>query len=115
MNKIGNKEYALKRILLLLPLMLSASHSLAAADIKLNAEGKKLYQQLLHAADTNNCETVIITGFQFKQGYSAYLDSHPEANEKTEASIGKCIDALSAQDIPVKPASSLGIAESDGQ
>ena len=101
----------MKHILLLLPMMLSASLSLAAADVELNAEGKKLYQQLLHAADTNDCETVIITGFQFKQGYSAYLEAHPEAKEKTESSIGKCIDALNAQDIPVKPAASLGIAE----
>ena len=101
----------MKRILLFLPLMLSASLCLAATDIELNAEGKKLYQQLLHAADANDCEAVIISGFQFKQGYSAYLDSHPEANEKIESSIGKCIDVLNAQDIPVKPASSLGIAE----
>lgn len=111
MNKIGNKEYALKQIVLLLSLMLPASLSFAAADVELNAEGKKLYQQLVNAAAANDCEMVIITGFQFKQGYSAYLEAHPETNEKTEASIDKCINTLKVQDIPVKPASSLGIAE----
>ncbi len=108
---MGKKEYALKRILLLLPLMLSASHGLAAADVKLNADGKKLYQQLLHAADNNDCETVIITGFQFKQGYSSYLEAHPKTNDKTESRISKCVDEISAQSIPVKSPSSLGIAE----
>ena len=98
-------------LLLLLPLILSASLATAEAASELDAKGKDLYQQLVHAADTGDCETVIIKGFQFKQGYSAYLETHPEANNKTESNIGKCIDTLSAQDIPVKPASSLGIAE----
>jgi hypothetical protein len=99
------------KLILLLPLILSASLGLAEAASELDAEGKKLYQQLVHAADTGDCETVIITGFQFKQGYLAYLDSHPEANEKTESSIGKCVDKMSAQSIPVKSSASLGIAE----
>ena len=101
----------MKRFLLLLPLMLSAPFFIAEAASELDAKGKELYQQLLHAADANDCETVIITGFQLKQSYSAYLETHPEANDKTESIIGKCINSMSAQDIPVKPASSLGIAE----
>lgn len=101
----------MKRLLLLLPLILSASLTPAEAASELDAKGKKLYQQLLHAADANDCETVIISGFQFKQSYSAYLETHPEANNKTESSIGKCIDTMSAQNILVKPASSLGISE----
>jgi hypothetical protein len=104
-----------KRFLLLLSLMLSAPFFVAEAASELDANGKELYQQLVHAADSNDCETVIIKGFQFKQSYSAYLEAHPKASEKTEASIGKCIDTMQAQDIPVKPASSIGIAESSGQ
>lgn len=105
----------MKRFLLLFPLMLSAPFFIAEAASELDANGKELYQQLVQAADSNDCETVIIKGFQFKQSYSPYLETHPEANEKTELSIGKCIDAMQAEDIPVKPASSLGIAEPSGQ
>jgi hypothetical protein len=105
----------LKQLLLLLPLMLSAPFFIAEAASELDAKGKELYQQLLLAADSNDCETVIIKGFQFKQSYSDYLDTHPEANSKTESNIGKCIDAMSAQDIPVKPASSIGLSDPDGK
>ena len=101
----------MKKYILLLSLMLIPSLALAEAGSGLDAKGKELYQQLVHAADTNDCETVILTGFQFKQSYSAYLETHPEANNKTESSIGKCIDTMDKQEIPVKPASSLGIAE----
>jgi hypothetical protein len=110
-----NKEYDVKRFLLLLPLMLSAPFFIAEAASELDAKGKELYQQLVHAAGTGDCETVIIKGFQFKQSYSAYLETNPEANDKTESSIGKCIDTMQAQDIPVKPASSIGLAEPKDQ
>jgi hypothetical protein len=105
----------LKRFFLLLPLMLPASLALADAGAKLDAEGQRLYQKLVHAADTNDCETVIITGFQFKQGYSAYLDTHPEANDKAEASISTCLDEMSTQSIPVESPSGLGMSEPNGQ
>lgn len=75
----------------------------AIAAAELDTQGQALFARLSEAIKADDCDNIIVYGYEFKQGYQPYLDSHPEASEMTESNLSRCVNAMIMKNKPLEP------------